>query len=1288
MKIKELNKKLGASITLLLFTMLGISSINEGYFFKFQTNTAQEIKTLSNKYNTDITADPAYFLFSTGHYALNCNGHSVVIDKDSTSGETLAYRDDNSDGIKDLDVNGNPLVISNDVVDGANTVTVNKITGGSVYGFATSETSGNYGTSGTKTLLTYIDGSLSTIAGCYCSAGTTATSSFDNDFSVNIKGGSISNILSPGYLCNFNGSYSITISGNPTITPSVFGYYMNHAGTLTATSSSVINISGSPKIGSVTRGVNVGQFDSKKININGDITSDAVIYCNYSGSDISGINSLATNTGSYTINKTSFRICNCSAYACSVNYDSATSTYYFEYKEGIPESTFDATSNTINNLIGGGNYEITFSDSTTKTIPTLALDATSYSLSQTDAGKKITQIVKKGLTSAEAATAPTYSTDTSVTNQITYNFTSLKQGILYKAVFQDVTDPIYFSADDGTTTHSIVRGSTLTANQRNLTSASTLAKADSDPQSVTFNVLPKQTISGVTFDESEATFSGLVVGETYDIKKGVETFASFKATATSMDVSNLVSSDPFAFDGLVLEGDNLNTINSDSFSITGTIYPREATPTSTYDVYNQGIKDLVASAGYNLIDSMNTSLGTTSDATGFILLKRDFWGDSIITKVVKQGISGKTIDSLPQTVSYSLLPQESVNGITFTTNDASLNGLTSGKKYSLDYGLPDPITFTATGTTFDLSVYLGGSLVGHNVVSIVCLGDYVSTVDSDSLSLSGLIKVKQATPVTTFNKSSGDISGLSANMPYTFKDAKGNIYSVTSNANGIINFFNSEFEKETIIGISAVETDQYQASSFESGIAYSIMSYESITGVAYDQHNDLLTGLESGTYSLTFSDGSSIDISGTGTFDLLGYSDGSLLNKTLSSIYKHGSTYSYDSDTLNLSGKVLPREKTPTVNYDVLTGIFSGLLASKAYSLVTEEGTTLIVLSDVNGEINMSTNEALLDKTIISFISIGNLVTTCDSLNGVASSIAMIKKADLIKKTEEDANDLINKKIEDALKDIIDKDTIDKLKQEAIDEINNLDKNQSVDDINKQIDKIVKKLDEMIVFVHTKQVVTINLEDMKKGCTDDKLNLIIDDGKYKVSQYDPHTSSIDDLLKAVEETKEKLQVERQANRSKEEVNELTDDFLKNDNYRGLDDSITLLKNRYQSLIDSSTSVEEAKLYVEEYQAAVEELLIDNPIELRCANHFYTLSFDILYIVFFIVYVFILKRRMLDPFNFGATCLMGILSTIMTLLINCSICVIFVSISWGLFVLGLSYILTYYFIKKKKDKASL
>ncbi len=676
MKFKEIAKKVNASIVFVLLTMLGVSSLNEGYSFKVEENKEQKI-IKNNNVNTPLSGSPSYYTVSSGIYALNCDGCSVVIDKDATSGETVAYYDSNSDGVADLDTNGNKKLISNTVVDGSNTLTISTATNRSVYGFQTTVATGNYGTAGTKTLVTMLDGTISTLAGCSSASGTGLTSSFDNDFYVDMRGGSITKILSPAVWCTFNGNYNLKISGTATIVPSVNGYYMDHDGTMKATTSSVVSISGSPKIGSTVYGIKIATFDNGVANLVGDIASDAIIYVDLGSADVSGTNNLAKNTGSYTVNKTSFRVCNCSQYACTVSYNSGTSMYYFEYKEGIPEATFVQAKNTLSNLIVGGKYEVTFSDSTTETIPTLA--ETSYAFATTDYGKKVTQIVKKGLTAAEA-TAPTYTTDTSVAEQITYNFTALKQGIIYKAVFLDTTDPIYFTADDGTTTHSIVRGSNKTANQRTLSSVTTMAKADSDPQVVDFSLLNKAVLTGITFDETEATFSGLVKGKTYDIMKSHEKFTSFTATDTSMDLSSLAAGvDPISFDALVLEGDNTTNINSDEFSLTGTIYPREPTPTSTYDAYNKGIKDLVASAGYNLIDKDGTTLGQTADATGFISIDTEFWKDSVVAKVIKQGTTGSTLDSLPQIVSYSLLPQESVAGITFTSSNASLNGLTIGK---------------------------------------------------------------------------------------------------------------------------------------------------------------------------------------------------------------------------------------------------------------------------------------------------------------------------------------------------------------------------------------------------------------------------------------------------------------------------------------------------------------------------------------------------------------------------------------------------------------------------------
>ena len=426
------------------------------------------------------------------------------------------------------------------------------------------------------------------------------------------------------------------------------------------------------------------------------------------------------------------------------------------------------------------------------------------------------------------------------------------------------------------------------------------------------------------------------------------------------------------------------------------------TPTSSY---SQGvISGLVAGETYLLTDSDATVHTFVADSNGKIAIDKTTNAELIdkkISSVVQVRNDSQTDDSAAQSVAYTMPATLATPNVSYA-NEA-LSNLVAGHDYVFTFS--DGTSVTVPAASHDTSMSLLGCSAFYNktITGIVCKSASGDEIDSLSQSVSLLVPDRYVAPSTTFNE--GVISSLVASTSYqlTYVDSAGatKTKTITTTSDGTyVTYKDSDLAGAKISGITRVG-DNGGLTSVTSAVSYSVPSQFAIVAPTYDATTHILSGLSANsTFVLTDSTGATHEIT-TGDTSSISLADHSeLAGLTLTSIQQKGdgkATITSDKQTSSLN-YVMPIHRPDDGSlagllpnsYDQSTDTLQGLTPSTRYVVTTQDGTSTIITSGIDGKVGLSTYPELIGKTITSIAlkgtnADGDNTDYCDSLSVTTS---------------------------------------------------------------------------------------------------------------------------------------------------------------------------------------------------------------------------------------------------------------------------------------------------------------
>jgi hypothetical protein len=426
------------------------------------------------------------------------------------------------------------------------------------------------------------------------------------------------------------------------------------------------------------------------------------------------------------------------------------------------------------------------------------------------------------------------------------------------------------------------------------------------------------------------------------------------------------------------------------------------TPTSSY---SQGvISGLIAGDTYLLTDSSKVVHTFVADANGQILVDKTNNPeliDTTIASLVQVREDAQTDDSAAQSVSYLMPATLATPAITYA--DETLSGLVDGYDYTFTFSDGTSTKVAAADHSTTLSVLGQSAFYGKTITGVVRNSSNGSEIDSLSESVSLAVPSRYATPESTFAE--GIIASLKASTSYqlSYADSSGasHIKTITTNGEGAyLTYKDSDLSGMTITGITLIG-DGGGLTSLPAAVSYAVPSQYAVVSPSYDTTSHVLSGLSANaTYIVTDSSGATHEISTADATSVSLAEHPELAGLTLTSIQQKGdgkTTITSDKQASSLD-YVAPSRRADdgslaglvAGSYDPSTDTLQTLSSATRYVLTTKEGTSVVILSDSEGKVDLSTYADLLGKTVTSVAlkgtnADGDNTDYCDSLSATTS---------------------------------------------------------------------------------------------------------------------------------------------------------------------------------------------------------------------------------------------------------------------------------------------------------------
>jgi hypothetical protein len=200
----------------------------------------------------------------------------------------------------------------------------------------------------------------------------------------------------------------------------------------------------------------------------------------------------------------------------------------------------------------------------------------------------------------------------------------------------------------------------------------------------------------------------------------------------------------------------------------------------------------------------------------------------------------------------------------------------------------------------------------------------------------------------------------------------------------------------TSVTIMAAESSNYNLSTVVIKITVNRNSANEPTPqTKYDQFTNTIKNLDSSaSYTLTISGGGTFGVSNASTYSLQSY-EGKTITQITRNARTHTSTTTYTASSQTVSYYVIPRAKTPTLSYNSVTGVLSGLTSDKTYGIVNSSGTTISLVATAT-TMDIASLSAFAGQTLASAYLKGTYTDTTgataadtksDTIDSVSSAI-------------------------------------------------------------------------------------------------------------------------------------------------------------------------------------------------------------------------------------------------------------------------------------------------------------